>query len=138
MTNLNPEFWGPYFWKTIHLLIIGLPDKLNEDHRQAITDFFNSLIYLLPCKKCRYHYSIYFEQYPVDISSKQALWKWSVDLHNSVNVRNNKKTFKHDEAINETFNHLTHKKINYYKILFYIIILAIFIYIILNFSGLLK
>ena len=91
MTNLSPDFWGPYFWKTIHLLIIGLPDKLTPDHSQAITDFFNSLIYLLPCKNCRIHYAIYFEQYPVDISSKQALWQWSVNLHNSVNQRNNKK-----------------------------------------------
>ena len=130
MTNLSPEFWGPYFWKAIHLLIIGLPDELTSDHRQAITDYFNSLIYLLPCKSCRYHYSVYFEQYPVDISSKQALWNWSVDLHNNVNNRNKKKKLDYNQAISETFKSPNIGKVNYYKYLFYICLLIIIVYII--------
>ena len=126
MTNLNPEFWGPYFWKSLHLLIIGLPDELTSDHRQAITDYFNSLLYLLPCKACRQHYALYFEESPVNVSTKKALWQWSVNLHNYVNKSNKKKEYTYDEALVMTLkNTRSTNQINYYKWFFYFLSILI-------------
>jgi hypothetical protein len=99
MTGFNPTFWGPYFWKTIHLAILGLPGKLTTEHKHALVQFFNSLIYLLPCQACQAHYTSYLEEYPLDVSSKEKICNGSGRLHNSVNKRLDKKEYTTSEAI---------------------------------------
>ena len=106
-SNISPDFWGPYFWKTIHLAIIGLPDILETNHKKALIQFFNSLIYLLPCQNCRNHYSSYIEENPLNVSSKHAIWLWSVNLHNSVNKRSNKKIYTTEEKNSDSTSSIT-------------------------------
>ena len=97
--NLKPDFWGPSFWKTIHLAIIGMPEQLDATNKQALSDFLYSFTNLLPCKSCRDHYTLNIEENPPDLTSKSSLWKWSVDIHNSVNQRTGKSELTYDEAI---------------------------------------
>ena len=54
--NLSPDFWGPSMWKSIHSIVAGYPEKPTIEEVNALTNFFNSLKYLIPCAKCRVHY----------------------------------------------------------------------------------
>ena len=137
MPSLKPDFWGPYFWKTIHLIIIGLPDVLDSDIKHALTDFFFSLSSLLPCGACRIHYLDYIDKNPPNVTSKIDVWKWSVDLHNSVNQRTDKRLYTHDEAVQLTLQSDTQviektSKHMFLQILIVLIIIDILIVIFYN------
>ena len=40
---------------------------------------------MIPCELCRTHYIQHLEVAPPDLSGRNALVKWTIDLHNKVN-----------------------------------------------------
>jgi hypothetical protein len=72
-TNLNgrvklkmpPEVWGPLFWHTIHIAALGYSEKPNYSQKKAAKEFFESLIFLLPCDICRKHYTQHLALKPI-------------------------------------------------------------------------
>ena len=57
---------------------------------------------MLPCEICKVHATHYIDdikkQLDIICSGRDSLFKWSVDFHNSVNKRNNKKEISYEEA----------------------------------------
>ena len=101
-TNLNPRFWGPHVWKTIHAFAVGFPDEPTKEEVNALVNFFDGLRYLIPCKSCRDHYTQNYQNLPpMPVYSKKDLIRWTYDLHTSVNNMLNKQTYSYEKFIKE-------------------------------------
>lgn len=99
--KMPPEVWGPIFWHTIHIVAMGYPEKPSYSHKKAAKEFFESLIFLLPCDVCRKHYTQHLAVKPVAqyLDRRQDLFKWTVDLHNEVNASLQKPRLSESEVI---------------------------------------
>lgn len=98
------EFFGPCTWKALHSIAFNYsndPNHPSPDEQKAALDLFGSLRYLIPCDKCRGHYSKYLEEHPVDADSRESLSKWVYDLHSDVNRRKHVKNISYEEVKND-------------------------------------
>jgi hypothetical protein len=94
LDNINPEEWGPSFWKTSHYVTFAYPENPTDEDKINVKKYFEILQYILPCENCREHYKKNLKNYPLTdniLSSKHNLISWLVDLHNEVNRRSHKK-----------------------------------------------
>lgn len=91
--HLPPEIWGPIFWSCFHLITLSYPDNPTFAEQKAAKDFFNSMMFLLPCAICREHYKKILQGTPVDtwLNNRNSLIEWGWMLHNQVNMKLNKK-----------------------------------------------
>ena len=88
---MDSKIWGAYAWYFIHLITYSMPDDINEFNKylKYYVDFFNSLVVLLPCPKCRTHYKSYILKNTISdyCINKNKSIQWMIDLHNDVNKR---------------------------------------------------
>lgn len=87
---MDPNVYGPHYWGTLH--IAGLYGESLEDFKALAKSYAT----LLPCKKCRRHYTSVLAEYPVD--SVTLPFEWSVAVHNIVNKRLGKPVMTVDQA----------------------------------------
>ena len=89
---MDNKIWGPNFWFTLHTVTLGYPDNPTYVDKRRFNDFFVSVQYILPCAKCREHYSNHLSNFPISVSldNKESLVKWLFNLHNQVNISLNK------------------------------------------------
>jgi len=116
---MEPNIWGPGAWLFLHSITLNYPNKPNIEQKKIYSDFFYQLGKVLPCSKCQKHYFNNINKYPINfhLKSKESLSKWLVNIHNEINILNNKpiisyKTFidNIEEIYNDPF-----KSIEYYK-----------------------
>ena len=74
---MDTRYWGPSGWKLFHLIAA---DNTPNKH---ITEFLETLPYVLPCKFCRASLSKYYEELPY--TSTSNLDHWMYQIHNKVN-----------------------------------------------------
>tara|TARA_B110000971_G_C19624848_1_gene326470 strand:+ start:5 stop:463 length:459 start_codon:yes stop_codon:yes gene_type:complete len=140
---MNPKIWGPYAWFFIHSIALNYPKNPTFKNKLDYSNFFKSLIYVLPCEKCSIGYNKNIINNPIDnnLDNTEQLFHWTVDIHNMVNRETNKKTLNYQEAYDLHMNKYNHinidnniDNINYYKkynniqtfiIIFLIIIIAV-------------
>ena len=87
--SLNPEYWGPKFWDVLHLAAVGYSKSPTPAEKLGFRMFFDSLRYVLPCQKCRGSYETFLNNRGLrdsDLQSRDALFRWVFELHNSVNL----------------------------------------------------
>lgn len=96
--RFSPIYWGPAAWKFFETTAFGYPDDPSKKEKQAAFNFFESLRYLLPCEKCKEHYSENFETLPVNVESRDTLSRWVVKFHNIVNVSLGKPEMEYNEV----------------------------------------
>jgi len=99
--KLPPSVWGPFFWHTIHIVAIAYSKQPTYSDKKAAKEFFESLQNLLPCPVCREHLKIHLRKYPITphLDRKEDLFKWTVMLHNEVNISINKPTMTELEVL---------------------------------------
>lgn len=99
---MDPQIWGKHLWASIHFIALGYSDSPSDSESKNYETFFNNLHKVLPCKSCSNHLrDTLAKQHPLtpkDLVNKDALFKWTVDLHNVVNTRLKKPTMSLDEA----------------------------------------
>jgi len=103
----RPKYtWGPVIWNFIHT--ISIIDFLeNEMYVNEVKKYLQSVFNILPCKHCCETYKIWIDKLEtIDINERMVLFKWSVDLHNEVNVKINKQTWSYEQAIDHWCNKL--------------------------------
>jgi hypothetical protein len=85
--RLPPSSWGPFFWHTIHIVAIGYPLQPSYSEKKAAKEFYESLVFLIPCPVCRQHYEAYLKENPISpfLDSRETLFEWTVKIHNLVN-----------------------------------------------------
>lgn len=86
-----PGYWGNGTWRLLHLAALTYPCKPTEDERRQVRTFFLSLQFVLPCYACRMGYAeLLAGKLPLTtaaLSSRDALFKWTVAIHNAVNAK---------------------------------------------------
>ena len=90
---MKPEVWGPHAWIFLHSITLEYPNNPTNEDKLNIKNFFNSVGLVLPCQKCRLNFNSHLKKYPLTdkvLESKSSLVKWMIDIHNCVNVMNNK------------------------------------------------
>lgn len=99
--RLPPSVWGPFFWHTIHITALSYPEKPSYAHKRAAKDFYESLAHLIPCPKCREHYSTHLQKFPISphLDRREDLFRWTVNVHNVVNKTLDKPTVSEKESI---------------------------------------
>lgn len=86
MPGLQPSFWGPSLWNAIHAVAYAYEPTI--DNQVKYKTFFETLGSVLPCADCRAHYLVNSGGLDAALVSKEALLRWTYDLHNKVNKQN--------------------------------------------------
>ena len=96
-----PPVWGPFFWHTIHIVAIGYPKNPTYTDKKCAKDFYESLAFLLPCAVCREPYKEHLSKNPLTpfLDSRTDLIKWTVAIHNKVNLSLGKKEWTLEEVL---------------------------------------
>tara|TARA_Y100001973_G_scaffold88978_1_gene134840 strand:- start:169 stop:642 length:474 start_codon:yes stop_codon:yes gene_type:complete len=97
---MDPKVWGPHGWQFLHSITLAYPDNPTLEDKNNHAQFFNGIQNILPCQRCRDHYSLSLQELPVEqhLENKESLFRWLVDIHNRVNVKNNKREYSYDEV----------------------------------------
>ena len=96
---ITKDVWGPYTWRFIHTL------ALHTNQLYIIPKLLPLLISILPCPICREHASKYIKENPINITTNQDAFSWTILFHNNVSSRINdtigsrKKPYTIEEAI---------------------------------------
>lgn len=96
-----PAVWGPFFWHTIHIVALGYPKSPSYSDKKAAKEFYESLVFLIPCPVCREHYATHLQKSPLvpHLDRREDLFKWTVQLHNEVNASLGKPRITEAEAL---------------------------------------
>lgn len=134
MYNIDPKLWGKHFWATAHYITISYPNDPTETEKENVKKFFEILKVLIPCAKCRSHYTNNLQINPLTdniLNSKYKLIEWLVNLHNEVNGRTGKKIITVEEAMQIYTRTQEEDKINYvsfFTILLLLLLICVLIY----------
>lgn len=82
----HPKSWGPSFWRILHTIAGQYPDQPSTEEKTAMEQFLGSLVYLIPCDKCREHYKQYIHTNPPQTQTGTSLRQWILWLHNQINT----------------------------------------------------
>lgn len=128
-----PKIWGKSGWDFFHLIILAYPENPSESDKIRYYNYLYWFQFILPCNKCQFNLQNHLKLLPITnevLASRNNFIKWSIDLHNMVNLSIGKPTLSYDEAINN-INKLVNRKepsCNYY---IYLIIIVIIIFVVL-------
>ena len=98
---MSPEIWGRHLWFAIHFIALDYPDSPTAEHVEQYKLFFENLGAVIPCYKCSQNYQRHLQEMPLTmaaLANKDALFAWTVALHNIVNKETGKPEWKIDEA----------------------------------------
>ncbi len=96
---MDPTKWGPHLWFFLHTVSFNFPENPSFKNKTDYNDFYNSLKNMIPCELCKTHYIQHLEISPPDLSGRNALVKWTIDLHNKVNKQLGKPIYSYEKAI---------------------------------------
>ena len=104
MRYKSSSLWGPYLWHLMHH--IAYYNDNNNTIEQI--EFFNRILHVIPCEKCKDHYNDFINNNPIDNIDKYSIKKWLYLAHDNVNKIQNIKgiTFTECDKLynNEKFN----------------------------------
>ena len=98
--SYDAKYLGPGYWASWHIKSVyaDTESKKGEVARNIALDIKN-----FPCLKCQTHAKYYVSRNPLIKAVKNkdplSMLKWTVDFHNEVNLRLNKKIFSYEEAL---------------------------------------
>jgi hypothetical protein len=93
--------WGPDTWKGINAIVRFYPETPTQTERDDYRRYLESLKFVLPCDKCKKHYTEYLDNIDWEeiTTNRFTMTKAVIDLHNSINKRNNKRELDYPEAM---------------------------------------
>jgi len=104
---MDPTVWGPKLWFFIHTIALNFPENPTFEQKKTYESFFDNLKYIIPCDKCRLHYTQRQQVNPVSkyLTDPNALFMYTIDLHNEVNKSLGKRIYSYEEVSNLYKNH---------------------------------
>lgn len=102
---MRPSIWGKHIWYTVHYVALGYPMQPTVEEKEQMRTFYLTLGKVLPCKKCRVNFADHLTKLPLTdavMANRNALFAWTVDLHNEVN----KMTGKDVQSVEQALEHL--------------------------------
>ena len=104
---METRVWGPGAWLFIHSTAWHY-DR-TRDQSEEFFEFYRDLGYVLPCLQCRKHYREHLDEgalrEALNSTDPKALWKWSVEIHNRVNVSLGRSEWSEERAREWLINH---------------------------------
>lgn len=99
--GMSPSVWGPIVWSSMHIASLGYSNTPNDDEKRAAIEFYQALVYMIPCPICRQHYKRFLDTYPVKdaVGNRNDLIHWVFRIHNKVNVQLGKPEFSLEQYI---------------------------------------
>lgn len=101
----DPDVWGPPTWRAVHHIALGYPERAGPAEAAAYRAFFAALGPVLPCGTCADNYRRHVEhELPLTeraLAGRDALFAWTVALHNLVNRETGKRELSLPEARRE-------------------------------------
>lgn len=119
---MDPNIWGSHAWLFLHTITLNYPENPTKFDKEHYKNFFENLSHVIPCDVCRDHYKQNIRKHPIQLESKESLAKWLHNIHNLVNVKNNKDEFEYEEFIKK-YSNLYSGDTNMDKILMMILII---------------
>jgi hypothetical protein len=102
--DVAPSRWGAqHGWPMFHLAALSAPRNLHllPAEQQRLLQFYTAFGLGLPCTSCRFHYTRGVAANPPDVSTRDALIRWSWAVHNRVNKALGKPEFSFDAAVRQ-------------------------------------
>lgn len=99
---IGPEIWGKYIWHTIHYVALGYPSSPSENDKNMYRLFFMNMGDVIPCESCSKGYKHLLQKHPLTddiLKSPIQLFEWTVNLHNSVNTKLQKRELSVAQAL---------------------------------------
>ncbi len=99
--GIAPAYWGPHVWAAIHLICLGAPESFSGSDTSGYRAFFTHLASILPCEACREHLRANLKETSIEAAlsgGRESLFKWSVQLHNTVNGQLGKPIMPYEQA----------------------------------------
>lgn len=84
---ISPNIWGPVLWKTLHKRPFNIQ---NLDFEEYWINIFTSWI---PCGECKSSWMSLLLENPIDLTSVNNYYEWTIMIHNKVNEKLNKNIF---------------------------------------------
>lgn len=97
--SADPKVIGPGYWASWHISSLNADEKnkKSEVARRIAID-----INYFPCMNCRNHAKDYVRKHPlmdaVRSKDQYSMFKWTVDMHNFVNMRQGKSMINWEQA----------------------------------------
>jgi hypothetical protein len=89
---ITPSTWGEPLWRVMHIFALAYPDSPSDEIKSAYRNFYTSIQLIIPCEVCREGYVTIINQLPLEpaLETKDALFQWTVDVHNRVALKTGK------------------------------------------------
>lgn len=84
---MDTRYWGPDGWKLLHSIAVSYPTRPQKRDKMLYSQFFETIMYVLPCIYCRNSFQEYFDQLPIEhyLANNLELSYWLYLMHNKVN-----------------------------------------------------
>ena len=108
---MNAVIWGPSTWHLLHQIVENYSPLLHSSYQALVY----SLAACLPCKICRNNFVLKIVENPFPCKkTKVVLRKWLIEIHNQVNIDNNKPRLSYKRALEQIKKQrkLTKKDVN--------------------------
>ena len=129
---MNPKVWGSSAWLFLHTITLDYPDEPTKEDKEKYREFFISLSYVIPWETCKEHYLETIRKFPINLESKETLTKWLHNIHNQVNLRNNKEIYSYEDFIEHYSRLYDNSTSNDTQRIIYIIIFIFLLFLILR------
>jgi hypothetical protein len=98
---MDPKVWGPKLWFMIHTVALNYPNNPSYQDKRNHEDFFNNLVFTIPCDKCRVHYKQNLDKNPIinHLNNSDSLFRYTILQHNEVNKMLNKPVLSYEEVV---------------------------------------
>lgn len=110
--------WGPGMWHYLHTMSFNYPVSPAKKDKKHYMDFVKSLVYVLPCGKCRKNLLNNFKKLPLtmnDMKSRNTFSKYIYDLHEVVNTMLGKKSGLTYDYVRERYENFRARCAKSYK-----------------------
>ncbi|CAG5113349.1 Oidioi.mRNA.OKI2018_I69.chr2.g7460.t1.cds [Oikopleura dioica] len=83
-------------WTILHTMAAYYPDKPSPEKKAAVLNFYDSFSKLYPCSHCAEDLRQDLKEFKVRNESRASLSIWTCEMHNRVNEKLGKETYKCD------------------------------------------
>lgn len=98
--------WGPSLWHFLHTMSFNYPENPCEADKRHYRTYIYSMIYVLPCGKCRVNLRMNLKKLPLKIKhmkSRDTFSRYVYDLHELINKMLNKESNLTFEQVRNTY-----------------------------------
>ena len=114
--SYDSHIWGPCFWFFIHTIAMNYPDHPNEVTKRKYYDLIQNMPIFIPNVEMGNQFSRLLDKYPITpyLDKRESFIRWTVFIHNKVNVILGKPEIELNDAIHIYNNAYVPKQLELY------------------------